>query len=812
MSGDAPQVAVPGEDDPRRSGFGQVLLLLLATAGLLAGGVAFLAGWGDVAHGVWAVTTVLGLVPAFWWVIDAARHHRLGVDVIAVLALVGTLVVQEYLAGAVIAVMLASGRTLEARAAVRARRDLRSLVERAPRVVHRYVGDQLTSPPPEEVGPGDLLLVQPGEVVPVDGLVDRDVAVLDESALTGEPLPVERGVGDAVRSGVVNAGGPFDLRATTSASDSTYAGIVRLVSAAEASSSPFVRLADRYAGVFLVMSLALAGLAWAVSGELARAVAVLVVATPCPLILAAPVAIVSGLSCAARRGVVVKGGAALEQLASGEVLLFDKTGTITTGRPRVAEVVTAQAMSADEVLRFAASIDQVSPHVLAGAIVRAAHERSLDLSLPQEVAEVPGQGVGGVVESRRVAVGKASWVGALPTAPWVRSVRRRADLDAALTVFVAVDDLPVGALLLDDPIRTDAARTIRQLRRDGIRRIVMVTGDREEAAQTVGAVIGVDEVMAERTPAEKVDAVRLEHRAGPTIMVGDGINDAPALALADVGVAVGARGATASSEAADVVLTVDRLDRLGEAVVIARRSRRIAMQSVVVGIALSLVAMIIAALGYLPATWGAVIQEIIDVAVIVNALRALRDTTAAARLHGEDAALSRRFSVEHANLRPDVARIRTVADALDPGHPQESLAMVRDIHRFLVEELGPHEQAEDAILYPVLAGLLGGKDPTATMSRAHVEIAHLIRRLGHVLDDIDPDGPDNDDIIELRRLLYGLHAILQLHFAQEDEGYLSLADDTPTTDITTASLIAGATNPAQDTMTHTIVDERGAHR
>jgi heavy metal translocating P-type ATPase len=771
------RVAAPDGTHPGR-GSGEVLLLSAAVTGLLAGGLAEAAGQHDAAHAVWAITTVLALVPAIWWVADAARHRRLGVDVIAVLALIGTLVVQEYLAGAVIAVMLASGRTLESRAAARARHDLRSLAERAPRVVHRYVGGRLASPPLEEVRPGDLLLVQPGEVVPVDGLVEHDVAVLDESALTGEPLPVEREVGDAVRSGVVNAGGAFDLRATTSASDSTYAGIVRLVSAVEASSSPFVRLADRYAGVFLVVSLTMAGLAWAISGDLVRAVAVLVVATPCPLILAAPVAIVSGLSRAARRGVVVKGGSALEQLASGEILLFDKTGTITDGRPRVAEVVTAESMSPDEVLRLAASLDQVSPHVLAAAVVRAARERSLDLSLPREVEEVPGHGVRGIVDGHRVAVGKASWVGTPQNSPWVRSVRRRADLDGALTVFVDVDCVPAGALLLDDPIRTDAARTIRQLRRDGIRRTVLVTGDREDAAQTVGAVIGVDEVFAERTPAEKVDAVRLEHRAGSTIMVGDGINDAPALALADVGVAIGARGATASSEAADVVLTVDRLDRLGEAVVIARRSLRIARESVVVGIAASFVAMVVAAFGYLPPTWGAVLQEIIDVAVIVNALRALRDTTSAARLRGEDAALSRRFSAEHRNLRPDVARIRTVADALDPERPVESLAMVRDIHRFLAEELGPHEEAEDATLYPVLAQLLGGNDPTATMSRAHVEIAHLIRRLGHVLDDIGPAGPDNDDIVELRRLLYGLHAILQLHFAQEDEGYLSLADDT----------------------------------
>jgi heavy metal translocating P-type ATPase len=674
--------------------------------------------------------------------------------------------------------MLATGRMLEARATARARRELRTVLERAPRTAHRYTAGELADTMLDEVKPGDLLLVSSGEVVPVDGRLETEVAVLDESALTGEPLPVERHAGDAVRSGVVNAGGPFDLRATTTAADSTYAGIVRLISDAEASTSPFVRLADRYAVVFLVVSLAIAAAAWAVSGDLERAVAVLVVATPCPLILAAPVAIAAGLSRAAHRGVVVKGGGALEQLGRGEILLFDKTGTITAGQPQVAEIVATGTMPADDVLRYAASLDQVSPHVLAAAVVRAARHRNLRLELPDGVVEVPGHGVRGRVAGHDVAVGKAAWIAA-PTAGWARPIRRRAELDGALTVFVRVDGTPVGALLLDDPIRPDAPRTIRQLRRDGIRRIVMVTGDRADNATTVGSVIGVDEVLAERSPADKVEAVKLEKRLGATIMVGDGLNDAPALAVADVGVAVGARGSTASSEAADVVLTVDRLDRLGEAIVIARRARRIALQSVIVGIGLSLVAMMVAAAGYLPPAWGALLQEAIDVAVILNALRALRDTTSQHRLTPAEATIARRFTAEHSALRPELARIRAVADSLDASRPSESLALVHEIHRFLVEDLEPHEAAEDSMLYPALTRVLGGGDPTATMSRAHVEIAHLIRRLGSVLDDIDPSGLDDDDIKELRRLLYGLHAVLQLHFAQEDEGYLSLVDDTP---------------------------------
>ena len=757
----------------------EAVLLGVTLAGLALGGVLHVAGAGSSAHLVWEVTTGLGIAACTWWIAAQALRRRLGVDVIALLALVGALAVEEELAGAVISVMLATGRTLEARAAGRARRELRALLERAPRSAHVYRAGTLANVGLDELRPGDRVLVGTGEIVPVDGTVASALAVLDESALTGESLPVERAEADPVRSGVVNAGAPFDVRATTTAEESSYAGVIRLVRTAQASSSPSVRLADRYAGWFLALSLGAAGAAWAASGQLARAVAVLVVATPCPLVLAVPVAIASGLSLAARRGVVIKGGSALEQLARCRTLLFDKTGTLTVGRPALAEIVPAGAMTADDVLRYAASLDQVSPHVLAAAIVRAARDRHLALELPVGVEDVGGQGVRGIVDGHAVAIGRAAWLGVASGASWVRAARRRAELDGALTVFVEVDGAAAGALVLDDPVRPDAARTIRALRRGGITRIVTVTGDRPEVADTVGAVIGVDEVLAERTPADKVDAVAAEHRRAPTIMVGDGINDAPALATADVGVAMGARGATASSEVADVVLTVDRLERLGEAVVIARHARAVALQSVVLGIGLSVVAMAVAGVGLLAPTWGAIAQEGIDVAAIASALRALRSPAGPGRLEAEDAELARRFSVEHATIRADIEHIRAAADALATEEPSVVLTRIRGVHTMLVEEVQPHEQAEDALLYPVLARALGGVDPTGTMSRGHIEIDHHIRRLGRLLDDIEPTGPDGADIAELRRLLYGLHAILRLHTAQEDEGYLSLADDGP---------------------------------
>jgi heavy metal translocating P-type ATPase len=755
---------------------GTLLPLGLTVSGLVVGGLLHWIGLGSGGNLVWVIAAGCGIALSLYSMVESLLVGRLGVDVIALLALVGAVAVREYLAGAVISVMLASGRALDGWAAGQARRELQSLLERAPKSAHRYQDGGLAVVALDQVVPGDLLLVASGEVVPVDGSLVSASAVLDESALTGESLPVERSLGDRVRSGVVNAGGQLDLRATTSAADSTYAGVVRLVAEAERSQAPVVRLADRYALGFLAVTLVAAGIAWAAGGA-SRAVAVLVVATPCPLILAAPVALVSGLSRAAKRGVIVKGGAVLERLATCTTLLIDKTGTMTVGHPVLTGILCAGSTPAGRILQLAASLDQVSPHVLAGAVLRAALEQKCELSLPEGVEESAGQGIRGVVAGHRVAVGKASWSGVTGAPGWARSARRQAHLDGALTVFVGIDGAPAGVMVFDDPLRPDAARTLRSLRKNGITRIVMVTGDRTEVAETVGAVIGVDEVLAERSPGEKLDVVKLETRRTPTMMVGDGINDAPALALADVGVALGARGATAASEAADVVLTVDRLDRLGEAAAIARRTRRIAIESMVVGMALSLAAMGFAAVGLLPAVWGAILQEVIDVAVILNALRALRGGVGENRLGDEDSLLTQRFQEEHLAIRTDINRLHEVADSLSSLDPETALEEVRSVHRMLVDEVQPHEMAEEQELYPALGRFFGGSDPMATMSRAHIEITHQIRRLGQLIDDIGPDGVDEVDLTELRSLLYGLCAILKLHTAQEDENYLSLADE-----------------------------------
>lgn len=753
-------------------------LAAVTAVALAAGGIAWLAGAPRVADGCWIAGTVVAVAPAVGWVVAGLRRGRFGVDVIAVLSLVGTLLVGEYLAGALIAVMLAGGRALEAAAERRASHDLRALLEHAPRFARRRVGSAVDVVALGDVAVGDVLVVGPGEVVPVDGRIRDAVAVVDESVLTGEPLQVERGVGEPVRSGAVNAGGAFEMQTTATAADSTYAQIVRLAAAAGAENAPVVRLADRYAAWFLPLTLGVAAAAWLASGSPVRAVAVLVVATPCPLLLAAPVAIVSGLSRASRRGVVVRSGSALETLGHATTLVMDKTGTLTMGQPTVVDVAAAPGHDATETLRTAASVDQMSPHVLAEAIVTAARARGLPLSLPTEVIEEPGRGATATLDGRRVRVGKLARDA---TPGWARAVVNRALLDGAAIVWVCVDGRPTGAVLLRDPLRRHAPRTLRRLREAGLNRLVMLTGDRAEPAREVAAVLGLDEVCAEQSPADKVATVRAERDRAVTVMVGDGVNDAPALAAASVGVAMGARGATASSEAAGIVLTTDRLERLADAMDIARWSRRIAVQSAVAGMALSLAAMVVAAVGWLPPAVGALVQEAIDVAVILNALRALRgNPDIEVDLPAPTEQLLRRFDAEHDELRDAVDSLRGAADRLAAAADTAALAAITQAHAALVERILPHERAEETELYPALAHPLRTSEATAPMSRTHAEIQRLSDRIGAHLalaHDAGAVGPDQVD--DLLACLYGLHALLRLHFLQEEESYFTLADGEP---------------------------------
>jgi heavy metal translocating P-type ATPase len=755
-------------------------LLPFVAAALTVGVVASFAGATGLAAAVWSVATAVVAVELVVVTIARLREGRVAVDVVALVALLGSMALGEELAGVILALMVASGDALEQYAHRRAERSLSELLSLAPTTAHRLVDGALETVPVDDVGPGEELLVKPGEVVPADGTV-LEPAVLDESVLTGEAQSVHREVGEWARSGSLNAGGAFRMRASVSAAESSYAGIVRLVRSAGVGRAPFVRLADRYAVMFVPAVFLIAAGTWVATGDSTRVLAVLVVATPCPLVLAAPVAVVSGIACAARSGVVVKDGAALEAMGQTQTVLLDKTGTLTAGRAHVVAVVTAPGREAGEVLSLAASVEQASPHVLAAMLVREARERGVTMVAPVGVTEQPGSGVRGTAAGHRVWVGALSALDAEGRPPWLAAAERRARREGCSTMAVVVDDEPAGVVLFTDELRTDTSAALRALRRAGVQRVVMVTGDRLEVAEPIGSSLGIDQVFADRTPAEKLDVVRAESskRSGVTAMVGDGVNDAPALAAADLGVAMGARGATASSEAADVVLIVDRLDRLAAGVVIAGRARAIARQSVLAGMTLSLIGMGAAAVGLLAPVGGAIAQEVIDVLAIGMALRALRRPPSLRHTGSVPDSWSRQLAGGHGPLRLVLEDLRSVARTLDGADETTAIASLREVSSRISEEVVPHEREDETRIYPGVAERLGGSDPLAPMSRTHQEVFHLASLLDRLVDDASVDGFDDEDRSEARRILYALDAILRLHFAQEEELLTSITLDGP---------------------------------
>jgi heavy metal translocating P-type ATPase len=749
---------------------GRWVLIAVASGALAIGLGAWAAGCGQAATWIWGIGTVPVAAALLVAMIRDVLAGRVGVDAIAFVSMCAAILLGETLAGVVVAVMYAGGNVLEDLAVGRAERELKSLVDRAPRVTHRLRDGGVEDVPIEKIAIGDAILVRAGEVVPVDGVITSAGAALDEAALTGEPIPVNRRKGEGARSGAVNAGETFEMRASVTAGESTYAGIVRLVTAAQTRKSPFIRLADGYAILLLPVSIIIAGAAWILSGDAIRGLAVLVAATPCPLILAAPVAFIAGVSQAARNGILIKGGGPLEALARTRTAMFDKTGTLTVGGARLIAVEVAPGEHPHEVLRLAGSLEQASHHVAAAAIVEAALARGLTLEVPEDIRETMGSGLEGRVGAFKVCAGSDQLVyGAHKPEDWAVRVLRRASWRSALSVFVSVDGRTIGAILLGDELRREAPRTVHKLRQAGVSRIVMVTGDRADAAQTIGAALDLDAVLAERVPSDKVDAVATEQRLGPTLMVGDGINDAPALAAANVGIAMGSRGASAASEAADVVILVDRLDRVADAVVISKRARAIAMQSVVVGMVLSGVAMGFAAYGWLSPVAGALFQEGIDVAVILNALRAL----GAGHQWGRTAmssATALALWQGHQEVERNLNRLREIADALDDADAHGAVVLIAEAN-LLVREVVEHERTDETNIYPGLAKFIGDGSGLAAMSRAHREILHLARLLDRVARDLSPSDTDRYLVRDAQRVIEAIEALVRLHNAQEEDIY-----------------------------------------
>ncbi|WP_454117198.1 heavy metal translocating P-type ATPase [Microbacterium aurum] len=562
------------------------------------------------------VWTLVGMVR------DVMRGH-VGLDILAVVAMVATLAVGEYLASLIIVLMLSGGEALEDFAARRAKRDLTALLDRSPRIAHVIVhplsgeSDEVRDVAVDDVVVGDVLLVRPSEIVPVDGVLLSESGSFDESSLTGESLPVTREVGGDVLSGAINGTRAVHVRAVRRSVDNQYQQIVALVRAAEGSKAPVVRLADRFAIPFTAVALVLAGTAWLISGDSTRFAEVLVLATPCPLLIAAPVAFLGGLSRAAKTGVIMKGGAVIEQLARVRSAAFDKTGTLTEGRPDLVDVRPAPGFGHDELLLLAASAEQYSSHVLAEGIRRAAATRGLELIAAEAASEVATNGVTAEIDGRTVVVGKPAYVASLA------ADTERVSLGAGeAAAYVAVDGRFAGVLVLADDPRRESAAVISWLREQGLERITMLTGDTAATAETIAKDVGIDEVHADLLPPEKVRlAAQLHPR--PVMMVGDGVNDAPVLAAADIGMAMGAKGATVAGDAADIVILVDSLAKVADAVSIGRHTLRVALTAIWIGVGLSVGLMIVAMTGVIPAVAGALTQELVDLATILYALRAL---------------------------------------------------------------------------------------------------------------------------------------------------------------------------------------------
>jgi heavy metal translocating P-type ATPase len=744
------------------------VLLLLTTLTLLAGGIAQLAHKSDWASICWAAGSLVMALVLLVEIVRRLARREAGVDLIALLSIAAALFFQQTLVAAVIALMLASGRILEFFTQQRAERELRALVDRAPRVAWLQENGNLRQIPVEQIQPHQTLLVRLGEVVPVDGRLLSPTAILDESALTGESLPVTRLEAELLPSGVTNVGTPMLLTATRTAAQSTYAGVVRLAEAARQSRAPFVRLADRYALFFIPLTLLIAGLAWYLSGDSLRALAVMVVATPCPLILAVPISIMSGISRAARRGILIKDGVTLEALAEVKQVFLDKTGTLTSGHARLQSIETNGALDPQRLLSLAASLAQASTHPISQAIVEAACQRGLPLSVPQAVEESPGSGLCGLIDGLRVRFGTLSFVqNESPVGDWAATMLRRMDYLACSGSFVEVDGALAGLLIFSDKLRRETPLTLRRLRNRGIERIVMLTGDRVETAEMIALSAGIDELRAGLSPGDKVRAVQDACQHASTLMVGDGINDAPALAAANVGVAMGASGATASAQAAGVVLLVDRLDRLVEALDIARQTRHIARQGVLAGMGMSVLAMGVAAFGYLPPLVGAVVQEGIDVVIIFNALRALgplpglrqRKLAAEHIDHLQD---------EHDQLASVLSDLHQLASDFAQRPLEQAQSDLLALVKNLQESLARHERDDEKNLYPLLTQSLPGEDPMSAMSHVHREIFRLIHLLARMSTDFSAD-PATASVDEIQHQLIRLDTLVRLHFDQEEE-------------------------------------------
>lgn len=590
----------------------------LVIVALIAGGTLDLLGKDTVSHIILGTTAIIAVIPLLWGMLQKLRSGEYGIDLLAATAIIVSVLLKEYWAGMVIVLMLTGGEALEDYAESRAKKELNALLNHKPKLAHLLKGKKLTDVPVKSVQIKDLLIVQPGEVIPVDAVIIEGSSSIDESSLTGEAIPVAATVGDNILSGAVNGEGVLTVRATATAANSQFEQIIKLVKSASASQSPFVRLADRYSIPFTLLSFAIAGAAWYIGKSPERFLEVLVVATPCPLLLGAPIALISGMGRAARNGIIVKTGSAMERLAEIRTVGFDKTGTLTRGVPVVDQITAFHGFTKTDVLSYAAALEQNSNHILGGAIIAKAQSQKLKVQAAKQIKETPGLGLSGRYTGKTILVGRLKYMEqeavTLPTA-------YKADSVTSTASYVAVDGILAGVIGFTDKVRDESKETLARLKKAGITHTLMLTGDNKVSALSIAKPLGITDITADCMPADKLHAIdRVTDR--PIAFVGDGVNDAPVLTAADIGIALGARGSTAASESADVVILQDDLSKVASSVEIAQRTFFIARQSILIGIFISIGLMIAFATGRFTAVQGAAIQELVDIIVIINALRA----------------------------------------------------------------------------------------------------------------------------------------------------------------------------------------------
>ena len=596
---------------------------IFALSGLLAGLIFYLLGNESLDHSIWMVTMAVGTVPILWRILKDISRGHFGVDIIAIVAIIASFVLGEYLAGNMILLMLSGGEALETYALKRARRELSSLISNAPTFAHIKKDEKLLDVSVADVKIDDIILIKPGEIIPADGVVVLGKSQVDESAITGESLPVEKIVGAVVSSGSINKSAVLEVRVMRLPSESKYEQIIKLVKQAEENKAPVVRLADRYSIWFTAITFVLACFAWFFSKDATRLLAVLVVATPCPLILATPIAMISGISKSASRGIIIKNGGALEKLAEIKAFIFDKTGTLTLGQPEIVQVLSF-AENEKEVLRLSASLDQLSLHILARSLRAYALQEKIDLVIPTNFKENFGDGVIGEIDRNVFSFGKLKFLEkrGIEISKEILEKHESFKDKGQIVVYLGNATHVLGAIVFADVIRPEIKKVFSDLRNHGVDHLVMLTGDKKGVADIIAKELNLDDIHAEALPEDKVWQVE-DHKKqfGKVAMIGDGVNDAPALSAADVGIALGGHGGSASSDSGDIVITVDNLERVGEAYKISKKVLKIAKQGIFVGIGVSIVLMIIASFGYISPVYGALLQEGLDVIVILNALR-----------------------------------------------------------------------------------------------------------------------------------------------------------------------------------------------